>query len=272
MTYTVYIDAVFAVNTVMDLLVLAAAGRILGYRARKIRLAAGALAGGIWSCLALFWQGSALVMALITYGGMGTLMAVIAFPVKGARETARAVGCIYMVSVVLAGVMLALERLAPGVFSAAQGMEDGMLSLLLWIFLAAGGAFGVFGFSGEMRRMVRDMARRRDMCRVVLQFGDRREEVSGLIDTGNRLREPVSGCPVHVAEAELMERLCPAVQGVIFIPYRSVGGQGMLPAVFIDAMEVRQEKESWHIARPLIAVTKRSLSPEGEYHILIQKA
>ena len=94
MTYTVYIDAVFAVNTVMDLLVLAAAGRILGYRARKIRLAAGALAGGIWSCLALFWQGSALVMALITYGGMGTLMAVIAFPVKGARETARAVGCI----------------------------------------------------------------------------------------------------------------------------------------------------------------------------------
>ena len=128
------------------------------------------------------------------------------------------------------------------------------------------------GFSGEIRRMVRDMARRRDMCRVVLQFGDRREEVSGLIDTGNRLREPVSGCPVHVAEAELMERLCPAVQGVIFIPYRSVGGQGMLPAVFIDAMEVRQEKESWHIARPLIAVTKRSLSPEGEYHILIQKA
>ena len=29
MTYTVYIDEVFAVNTVMDILVLAAAGRLL---------------------------------------------------------------------------------------------------------------------------------------------------------------------------------------------------------------------------------------------------
>ena len=45
MTYTVYIDQVFAVNVLMDLLVLAAAGRLLGYRTRRIRLLAGAPAG-----------------------------------------------------------------------------------------------------------------------------------------------------------------------------------------------------------------------------------
>ena len=52
MTYTVYIDQVFAVNVLMDLLVLAAAGRLLGYRTRRIRLLAGALLGGASSLAA----------------------------------------------------------------------------------------------------------------------------------------------------------------------------------------------------------------------------
>ena len=261
MTYTVYIDQVFAVNVLMDLLVLAAAGRLLGYRTRRIRLLAGALLGGAWSLAALFWQGSTVLAAFITYVPVSGLMAAAAYPVHSIREAAKAVGCMYLISVVLAGVMLALrETLNAGRAS----------SFLIWILLAAGGAAGVFGFFGLISQMVRDMDHRRDLCQVILQAEGRREEVQGLIDTGNRLREPVSGRPVHVAEAELMERLCPRVDGVIFVPYQSVGGQGMLPAVFIDAMEVRLEKKSWRVEHPLVAVSKRPLSPNREYCILIQ--
>ena len=46
-------------------------------------------------------------------------------------------------------------------------------------------------------------------------YGETKETVTGLIDTGNRLREPGSNQPVHVAAAGLMKQLCPAVKGVV---------------------------------------------------------
>ena len=49
MVYTVYIDVVFAVNTIMDMVVLAILNRVLSYRTTKSRLFAGAVIGGIWS-------------------------------------------------------------------------------------------------------------------------------------------------------------------------------------------------------------------------------
>ena len=49
MVYTVYIDVVFAVNTIMDMMVLTILNRVLSYRTTKRRILAGAVIGGIWS-------------------------------------------------------------------------------------------------------------------------------------------------------------------------------------------------------------------------------
>ena len=51
MVYTVYIDVVFAVNTIMDMMVLTILNRVLSYRTTKRRILAGAVIGGIWSCV-----------------------------------------------------------------------------------------------------------------------------------------------------------------------------------------------------------------------------
>ena len=266
MTYTVYIDEVFAVNTVMDILVLAAAGRLLGYKSGRLRLLAAAALGGLWSCVSIFLSWNALFGALITYLGVSGFMARIAYPIKRPGEMLRAVGCIYLASVILAGVMLAIRETP-----ALGGAMDAGPPLLFWVFMAAGGAAGLFGFSQAAVRALRARLRRRDICRVILRKGEASEAVSGLIDTGNRLIDPATGCLVHVAEAEVMEKLCPRVQGVIFVPYQSVGGKGMLPAVFIDEMEVRQGEEIWRAIHPLIAVSRQPLSSGGEYQMLIQK-
>ena len=49
MVYTVYIDVVFAVNTIMDMMVLTILNRVLLYRTTKRRILTGAVIGGIWS-------------------------------------------------------------------------------------------------------------------------------------------------------------------------------------------------------------------------------
>ena len=103
---------------------------------------------------------------------------------------------------------------------------------------------------------------------------DDKEARAALIEhTGNRLREPVSSQPVHVAAAGVMKQLCPSVKGVVYVPYQSVGtSRGILPAVFIDRMEIEQEGGRYSLEKPLIAITKQELSPSGEYQILIQKS
>ena len=90
---------------------------------------------------------------------------------------------------------------------------------MAWLLMMIGAALACYGFSGGIKGLICSMARRKDLCRVILKYGEREETVTGLIDTGNRLRGPVSGQPVHVATAGLMTRLCPAVKGVVSVSY-----------------------------------------------------
>ena len=107
MVYTVYIDVVFAVNTIMDMVVLAILNRVLSYRTTKSRLFAGAVIGGIWSCLVSVVPGLPPVVEILgTYVAVSSLMAVAAYHLKSFREVVKSVAGIYLVSVVLGGVML----------------------------------------------------------------------------------------------------------------------------------------------------------------------
>ena len=76
---------------------------------------------------------------------------------------------------------------------------------------------------------------------VRIRIGDWEQEVRGFLDTGNGLRDPISGKSVAVASSALWEHL--ECSGVIsperfrMIPYSAVGSCGLLPAVRTDALE-----------------------------------
>lgn len=276
MIYTVYIDVVFAVNTVMDMIVLAILNRVLSYRTTKRRILAGAVIGGLWSCVVSLCPGlSPAVEILGTYVAVSSLMAVAAYHLRSVKDVVKSVAGIYLVSVVLGGMMLVLyEHTMAGYYAGRilKGDSPGGIPAAAWVFMVMGAAAACFGFSGGVKGLVKSMARRKDLCTVTLIYGERAEKVTGLIDTGNRLREPVSGQPVHVATDSLVLRLCPTVKGVVYVPYQSVGtSHGVLPAVFLDRMEIEQEGTRYCVEKPLVAITKQPLSPSGEYQILIQK-
>ena len=144
-------------------------------------------------------------------------------------------------------------------------------SFLTRLFLAAGGICFCVWLSQVLRLSGIRKAESRYLRNVTLLYAGQTIKTRGLIDTGNHLRAPVSGLPVHVATVGLMKRLCPAVKGVMYVPYQCVGSNGLLPAVRIDEMKVEGEKDSFVIPKPWIAITKGSLSPDDEYEVLIQK-
>ena len=113
--YRVYIDVIFAVNLFMDLAVLAMLNRLFSYRADLKHMIRGAVLGAVWACvLAVFPETPLLLQMFGTYVAVGSLMAVTAYGIRSRKELIRAVGGIYLISVVLGGVMLALSESSLG--------------------------------------------------------------------------------------------------------------------------------------------------------------
>ena len=62
---------------------------------------------------------------------------------------------------------------------------------------------------------------------VVIQRNGKTVRFTALIDTGNRLREPLSGHPVLIAEARLLRKILP-VSGCRVVAFGALGGTGHL--------------------------------------------
>ena len=268
MVYRVYIDVIFAVNLLMDLAVLAMLNQLFSYRADFKHLLKGAFVGALWACILAAFPGIPIIVQMFgTYVAAGMVMAAVAYGIKSRRELFRAIGGIYLISVVLGGVMVAIMESSPA-RELAKWLPESFFTRL---FLAAGGICFCLWFFQVLRFWGVRKAESRYLRNVTLFYAGQTIKTRGLIDTGNHLRAPVSGIPIHVATAGLMKRLCPAIKGVMYVPYRCVGSSGILPAVRIDEMKIEGETDSFVIPKPWIAITKGNLSPDNEYEVLIQK-
>lgn len=276
MTYTVYIDVVFGVNAIMDFVVLAILNRILRSGAGWGRIVSGAVIGAVWACAVSLLPGlPAWGRAAGTYVAVSALMAAVAFRPKGIKALGKAVLGMYAVAAALGGTMLALyQHTRAGYYLELliRGERIGGLPAVSWVFLSLGSAAAVYGLSGALRDYARSRIDSRRYLEVKLGYQGREARLTALLDTGNCLREPVSGRPVHVVTAAALSELCPRVPGVIYVPYRAVGtSNGLLPAIFMDWMEVELDHKRYRFDRPLVAVIRESLSPAGKYQMLLQQ-
>ena len=211
----VYVDLVMLLNFSTDLLLLLGTNSLAGYQNCWPRLILSALLGAVYSGLCLhpsflflgnpFWY---LIFLC--------LMAAAAF---GLQESALRRGALFfLLAMSLSGIAMALHQ-----------------SRLEILILEAGGLWLLtrisFGDQKIGRRYIP----------VTVSQGSRRIHFTALVDTGNELRDPVTGEPVMVvapAQAQALTGLtlqqlqnpaetllqCPQ-KGLRLIPYRSIGTQ-----------------------------------------------
>lgn len=260
-TYTVYIDVLFLINFVMDILVLMVLNQFLHRSTAWWKLGLGGLFGAAWGCILLFvnLQGTVWRIVMLAVTGMG--MVGIAFEWGASRKgrmkrIAQETGALFGTAAVMGGVF---EGLA----------EQEILSLGAWIFLAAA-TFFLSRFLGDLLCGV--IRKRKHLCQVIATYQGKSVEVTALQDTGNRLVSPDGRQPVHVLEYEVCRHICETVDGVLYIPFQSVGKEnGMLPAIYLDSLVIIREGERTEIKKPLVGVVKQPLSPDGTYHMLLNE-
>ncbi len=240
---TIYADILVIVNLYIDFFLLWSVGKFLGLRAKNRRLALGALAGAVCSLTALLpvslpWL--SLVFGILT----ALAAAAAAFAPLPRIMFCKAVLCFWAFSLLLAGFFLFLLRFFAPKNVAVLGnvIYFDLSPVLLFCFTCA--AYLVFSLA---RRLLPGSAQSLRCCWLMVENQGERVRLYAKADTGCALREPFSGLPVLVCQAESLKAAAPAAvleflnsggteagmsstDGLRLVPFETVGGAGMLPA------------------------------------------
>lgn len=112
------------------------------------------------------------------------------------------------------------------------------------------------------------------VAEVQLFCGEKTECILGLIDSGNRLSEPLTGRPVSIVNREVLLRLTGEdrirERGCLLIPYHSIGKEkGWLCAVVIDRMQISTGGGGAVIKKPVLAIYNGQVSAGGQYQMIL---
>ncbi len=252
----VYADLLFLINAGMDGLCLSLVAGLCHRRVVRWRWLLSAAVGGAYAVLALFLPVGAGV-ALVLDAAVCLLMCALAFGGPGAWRQLPCTAALYTaLSMVLGGVMTALYHLLNRL-GAAEWLprtEEGPEGWLFLLLALAGG--GVVRLGGRAFRRSSGVR----ACTVVAELGGRRLELVGLLDSGNLLREPLSGRAViciswealrPLLSPELWAALQPGGGGMAAvtdpalarrlraIPARTATGEGLLVGLMPDRVTLR---------------------------------
>jgi len=250
----VYVDVVAILNFAVDFLLILATNRLTGFPPDAGRSALAAALGGIYggACLlqsvsflgSLFWRTVCLC-----------LMASIAFGWN--RSALQRSGVFVLLSMSLGGIAVGIGH---------GGLPLLILSaMLVWLLCC-------IGFHGNVGN--------REYVKVRLYWEDREMQIIALKDTGNTLRDPLTGEQVLVAGADVGEKLLGLtahqlqhpvetiaalkLRGLRLIPYHAVGQAGsMLLAIRFQRAMIGSKR-----AQPLVAFAPELIAKGEMYQML----
>lgn len=196
----VYVDTLFFLNLLVDYLLLLLTARISGVCARRRDLLTGAVVGAVLSVF-LFFPPLPPAAALLLRGG--TLLATIlpAFAKAPVRTWPRLAGTFLLLTTVLAGVLLSLSQRENGIRLQNGSVYAEITGVVMLISFTA-----VFFLSGLVLGKGR-AAPGRHWREIRVETSTGRVDFRVLTDSGNLLRDPVSGRQVIVAESEVLAPL-----------------------------------------------------------------
>lgn len=212
-----YLDVLWIVNFIVDLLLLIATNRLSGYPTAMVRTVFSAVIGGFYGSICVlpglfFLAGT--IWRLIFLG----LMAFVAFGIN--KDSIRRSVLFVFLSMALGGIALGIG-------------QGGFISIILCAaFVCVMCMFGLRGRFGSQ------------FLPVELRYNGKCHRFTAMIDTGNTLTDPITGQQVMVVSSGLGHRILGEgtlafsdpvatienIQGGRLIPYHTVGKEGGLLA------------------------------------------
>ena len=270
MYYEFYLDVYFLENLIMNCLVLYMAGRVQKDTPASGRILFSGVLGAALDCVMIVLPihrnaisslvCNVLIWIAMTFAGYGR---------RRKQVLLQKILIIVEFSFVLGGVWQLLR-----------------VGLSLPFIVAIPGGYVLVYFLWNCWRSMQ--SRTQYIYDVTLQRGKKEIHLKGLLDSGNRLVQPITAKPVHIADFKEIKELLDVdeikeLNGLLnletekeasgkfmYIPYHSIGkSEGVLPAITLDSISIKHGESARSTKGVLIAVSKTAVSSEGEYQMIL---
>lgn len=249
MKQTIYLDVLICVNLFINYLILSAVSRFMNIKTRLYRTLLGAFAGAIASLIILLPQLNGIINISIKIV-LSAIIVIIVYGVKGFRQTFKLIAVFFMMTFIFCGAMLALWYIAyPKGLTMRNSVVYIDISPQILIILTVV-CYLLIRFIG---RITGKSSEYKLYNKVKININGTVSELNAKLDTGNSLKEPFSGLPVIIVnkskfsgfsqfnekDADFEEYFALKAR---FIPFSSLGGNGLLPSVKATEVYINEKK------------------------------
>lgn len=287
---TIYLDIVILENICMNFIILFATGIINKTKIKYIRIFFASLLGGIYaviSYMSILEIYSNIVLKII----LSICIVYIAFKSEKIKVLFKQLLIFYLTSFTFGGVSFALIYIIkPQEILMRNGIYIGTYPIKVVLIS------GIIGFTVLIVafKVIKGKINKNNMyCEININLFEKSKKVKAVIDTGNFLKEPITGIPVIVVEKEaltgfvnkeIIDNLDKIINGNIdeqidiskylsrirLIPFSSLGRKnGLLLGITVDSVDIEFEDVSRKIEDVIIGIYNDELSSSKKYNALI---
>lgn len=268
----IYLDALFGINFIMDFLVIIIVNKICRYAATYLKMFIAATCGAVWSIIAVIMPvGIRWFINICTYVLVSCGMIRICAGRCGIRNLLKGVGVLYAVALTLGGAIHVLYYYTyAGWLIKHIVVRDNRLIIFVLISVVLVVLIYL--------QLIRVKTYNSCKCQLVCVISGEKVEMTGYIDTGNVLIDPIYKKPVSVVEKKLFNNILGKVNDYTrvkyhLIPFNSLGCErGLIEVIAVDTMYIYYGNKKETINGALLGLTSKKLSTDGEYTALVNSA
>ena len=286
---TVYVDIVLLENICMNYIILFGTAYIIKIKIKHIRIILASLLGAIYAVLS-YTEIVPMYTSLPIKVVLSICMVYIAFSPKKIKGLIKELVVFYLVSFALGGCAFALLYIVrPQDVFIHNGVYIGTYPLKIALL---GGIVGFIITYIAFKIVKSRVSKNEIIYKAIINIEEKNIEINVLLDTGNMLKDAISGDAVIVIEKNKLEEIVPEeildnVDKILggdlesiedleyrkklrFIPFTSVGKQnGMLLGIKADTVKIVTDVEEIINKRVIVGIYEKNFSKSGRYNGLI---
>ncbi len=256
--YAVYLDAYFLENLLLDATVLILTTLLWDKRVKWKRILASAVTGALLACCLLLFQ----IRGCRSYGVCNLLQGYVVMKIayRNTRTKELIRGALYFYTISFAYIKV-YEKLRLE-FEELHGL---VISTAVLVLIGVAVAYLKYCRRKDAQEVYYD---------VEILNGGKKIRVRALYDTGNALREPISGKAVSIVEKAVLEELGGLEQkkDYTYIPFHSIGEEnGVLMGIEVDDLRIWKKDECIERYCEIVALYEGRLSTDGRFRMILHQ-
>ena len=286
---TIYVDIVLLENLCMNYIILFSTAYILKLKIKHLRIFLSSLLGAVYAILA-YANIIPMYTSVITKIILSICMIYIAYYPKHIKGLLKELIVFYLVSFALGGCAFALLYIVrPQDIFMVDGVYIGTYPLKIALL---GGITG-FIITYVAFKVVKSRVTKNEIIyKVIVKFDEKELETNVMLDTGNMLKDPISGEAVVLIEKQKLYEIMPKnlldnIEKVLggefkeeqevkyrtrlrIIPFTSVGKQnGRMLGIKVDEVKIITDVDEIINQNVIVCVYDKTFSKSGRYFGLI---